>query len=89
MIATWSRWAERTHAIDQVQRGAHGSFGVVVVGDRRAPDGHDRVPDELLDGAAVAADDLLALFEIARQEIADGLGVAALGECREPDEIGE
>ena len=65
MIATWSRWAERTHAIDQVQRGAHGSFGVVVVGDRRAPDGHDRVPDELLDGSAVALDDRACGVEVA------------------------
>ena len=81
--------AERTDAVDQVERGADRAFRVVVVGDRRAPDGHHRVADELLDGAAVAADDVLALLEVARQELADGFGVAALGEGREPDEIGE
>ena len=85
----WMPGPERADAVDQVERGTDCAFGVVVVRDRRAPDGHDRVADELLDRATVAADDVLALFEIARQEIADGLGVAALGERREPDEIGE
>jgi len=80
---------ERPDAVDQVQRGADGSFGVVVMRDRRAPDGHHGVADELLDRPAIAADDLLALLEIARQEFADGFGVTALGERREPDEIGE
>ena len=81
--------AERADAVDQVERGADRAFRVVVVRDRRAPDGHHRVADELLDGAAVAADDVLALLEVARQELADGLGVAALGERREPDQVGE
>ena len=37
--------------------GPDGALGIVLVGDRRAPDRHDRVADELLDGAAVALDD--------------------------------
>ena len=61
---------ERPDAVDQVERGADRAFGVVVVRDRRAPDGHHGVADELLDRPAVAADDLLALLEIARQEVA-------------------
>ena len=44
---------------DQVQRGAHGALGVVLLGDRRTPHGHDGVADELLDRAAVALDDPL------------------------------
>ena len=80
---------ERADAVDEVERGADRAFGVVVVRDRRAPDGHHGVADELLDRAAVAADDLLAMLEVARQELAHGLGVAALGEGREPDEVGE
>ncbi len=76
-------------AVDQVERGADRPFRVVVVGDRRAPDGHHRVADELLDRAAVPADDVLALLEVARQELAHGFGVAAFGERRESDEIGE
>ena len=80
---------KRTDAVDEVERGADRAFRVVVVGDRCAPDGHHRVADELLDRAAVAADDLLALLEVARQELAHGFGVAAFGERREPDEVGE
>ncbi len=81
--------AEGTDAIDEVQRRADRAFRVVVVGDRCAPDRHHRVADELLDGAAVPADDLLAVLEVARQQIAHGLRVAALGEGREADEVGE
>ena len=46
------------HGVDQVQRGADGTLGIVLASDRRAPDGHDRVADELLDRAAVASDDV-------------------------------
>ena len=80
---------ERSDAVDQVEGGADCTFSVVVVRDRGAPDGHHRVADELLDGPAVAADDLLALLEVAGQELADGFGVAALGQRREADEVGE
>ena len=45
---------------DQVERGADRALGVVLLRDRRAPDGHHRVADELLDRAAVALDDLPA-----------------------------
>ena len=41
---------------DEVERRADGALGVVLVRDRRAPDGHHRVADELLDRAAVALD---------------------------------
>ena len=44
--------------VDQLERGADGALGVVLVGDRGAPHGHDRVADELLDGPAVQLDDL-------------------------------
>ncbi len=47
---------EAAHRLDQLERGADGPLGVVLVGDRRAPDGHHRVADELLDRAAVAVD---------------------------------
>ena len=50
-------WRDR---VDEVEGRPDGALGVVLVGDRRAPDGHDRVADELLDGAAVALDDLAA-----------------------------
>ena len=41
---------------EQLERGADGALGVVLLGHRRAPDGHDGVADELLDRAAVALD---------------------------------
>ena len=50
--------AERGDRGDEVERGAHRPLGIVLLRDRRPPDGHDRVADELLDRAAVALDDL-------------------------------
>ena len=54
-----------------------GPLGIVLVRHRRAPDRHDRVADELLDGAAIAADHVGREVEVAGQELADVLGVAA------------
>ena len=81
--------AQARHRVDQLERGADRALGVVLVRDRRAPDGHDRVADELLDRAAVALDDLAREVEVARQRVADVLRVALLGERREADEVGE
>ena len=50
--------AQAADRVDQVEAGPDRPLGVVLVGDRRAPDRHDRVADELLDRAAVAADDV-------------------------------
>ena len=69
--------------------GADGPLGVVLLGRGRAPDGHDRVADELLDGAAVAGDDVRGDVEVAREGVAHVLRVALLRERREPDEVGE
>ncbi len=44
----------RADAVSELQRRREGPRRVVIVGDRRAEDGHDRVADELLDVAAVA-----------------------------------
>ena len=54
----WIPGPSAADRVDELERGPDGALGVVLVGDRRAPDGHDRVADELLDGAAVALDDL-------------------------------
>jgi hypothetical protein len=56
---------------------------------RGAPDGHHRVADELLDGAAVAGYHLGGELEVARQRLPDVFGVAFLGEGGESDEVGE
>ena len=81
--------AERLDRVDQLERGTNGALGVVLVRDRRAPDGHHRVADELLDRAAVALDHLAREVEVARQRVADVLRVTLLGERREADEIRE
>ena len=41
---------------DEVERGTHGALRVVLLRDRRAPDRHHGVADELLDRAAVPLD---------------------------------
>ena len=50
----WIAGPSRAHGVDELERRADRPLGVVLVRGRRAPDGHDRVADELLDGAAVA-----------------------------------
>ena len=49
----------------EVERGADGALGIVLVRHRRAPDRHHGVADELLDHAAVALDDAPAGLEVA------------------------
>ena len=82
-------WSQRLDGVDELEAGPDGPLGVVLAGDGGAPDRHDGVADELLDGAAVAADHLAGELEVAVQELAGVLGVLALGERREADEIGE
>ena len=56
---------------------------------RGTPHGHHRVADELLDRAAVSFDDVAGCVEVPRQELPGILGVAALSEAREANEVGE
>jgi hypothetical protein len=81
--------AERVHRIDQLEGDADGPLGVVLLGDRRAPDRHHRVADELLDRAAVALDRAPGRLEVAREQLAHLLGIARAGERREADQVGE
>ena len=80
---------EAAHGGHQLEGGADGSLGVVLVAGRGAPDGHDGVADELLDRAAVPLDDAARQLEVARQELAHLLGVAVLGQGGEADQVGE
>ena len=80
---------ERSDRVHQFQRGTDAPFGVILVGDRCPPDGHDRVTDELFDRSAVSPDHVGGDLEVPREHFADLLGVAFLGERREPDEIRE
>ena len=80
---------EMADGVDEVEGRADRPLGVVLLCDRRAPDGHHGVADELLDRAPVALDDLPAQIEVARQELADLLGVGRVGAGGEADEVGE
>ena len=81
--------ADRRDRGDELDRGADRALGVVLVGDRRAPHRHDRIADELLDRPAVPGDDRPADLEVAGEQLLDLLGIAALGQGRERDEVDE
>ena len=70
------------------QRGAHGPLGVVLVGDRRAEQGHDLVADDLVEVAAEVDDVGDERLEAGVDEAFDLLGVAAGRERGEADEVG-
>ena len=74
---------------DELDAGADGTLGVVLLRDRGAPDRHDGVADELLDDAPVAGDDGPGELEVAGEELPYLLGVAPLREGREADEVAE
>ena len=67
--------SEDRNGVDQFEGGPHRSLRVVLLDGGRSPDSHDRVADELLHGAAIAADDGFGRGEIAAQEFTDILGV--------------
>ena len=81
--------SERLDRIDDLEAGSHGPLGVILAGDRRTPDSHDRVADELLGGSAVAGDHHAGDLEVPGEGVADVLRVALLGEGGEADEVGE
>src|SRR3989304_6344903 len=66
--------AQGPDAVDEVQGGANAPLRIILARRRSAPDCHDRVADELLDGPAVAADDVRRDVEVA----GPGGGAAAL-----------
>ena len=69
-------------SVDQVEGGPDGPLSVVLLGDRRAPQRHDRVADELLDDPAVAGDDLADGREVATLELPHLLRVAPFASTR-------
>ena len=80
---------QEVDCVDQLERGAHGPLGVILARDRRAPHGHHRVTDELLERASVAGDHVARQLEVTRQGLAHVLRVALLGEGREADQVRE
>ena len=67
--------------------GAHRALGIVLVGNGRTEDGHDRVSDELLDRAAVTFDLASQPSVVRREQGADVLGVELLRSAGEADEV--
>jgi hypothetical protein len=63
---------------EEVERRADGALGVVLLSGRCPPHGHHGIADELLDRAAVAGDDPSRLLEVAREKLANLLGVSLL-----------
>ena len=67
----------------------HRAKRVVLVDDRDAEDGHDRVADELLDRAAVPLQHGAHLVEVAEHHAPHRLRVHALAEAREARDVAE
>ena len=74
---------------DELEAGPDGALGVVLLRDRGAPDRHDGVANELFHNAPVPGDDGPGELEVAREELAHLLGVVALRQGREPDQVAE
>ena len=81
--------AHRRNGRDQLEAGADRALGVVLVRDGDTPHRHHRVADELLDDTAVAPDHHPALREVRREQLAHLLGVPALRERGEADQVAE
>ena len=81
--------AERPHGVDQLEGRADRALGVVLVRGRGAPDGHHGVADELLDRAAVAADDVGRELEVRDRSSRTASGSRPSDERREADEVRE
>ncbi len=75
--------------LDDPQAGADRPLGIVLVGDRRPEDGHDRVTDELLDRAAVAFDLGPQQGVVRAQGGQHLLRIGAVRGGREADQVGE
>ena len=75
--------------VEDLQRGADGALGIVLVGRRDAERGHHGVTGELLDRAAVGLDTAGDAVEELRHAPADDLGVAGGDQRRRVDEVDE
>ena len=74
---------------DEVERRSHRPLGVTLGRNRRPPDRHHRVADELFHRPPVPGDQRPRQLEIPRQQVARLLRIARLRQRREADEIRE
>ena len=72
-----------------LERRGHRAESIVLAELRQPEDRHDRVPDELLHGAAVVLEDSLHRLEVALEKLAQRLRVHRLGEAGRADEVRE
>ena len=80
---------ELWEGVSHLERSAKSAQRVVLVQHRHSEYGHNRIPDELLDGAAVILDDRLHPLEIARQDEPQRFGIEPLAERRRTGDITE
>ena len=80
---------EGGHRVHQLEPGPHRSLGVILARHRHAPHRHHRVAYELFGGAGVAVDDLACRVEVAAEQLAHLLGIAALRQRGVADEVDE
>ena len=73
------RWPEDPHRIDELEARPDGPLCVILMRDRRPPDRHHGVADELLHRPAIATDHVPGEVEVAAQQLPGFLRVAALG----------
>ena len=76
-------------SLAHLERRPHGAERVVLVDGRHAEHGHDRVADELLDGAAVSFERCLHRVEVAPHHTPQRLGVEPLAERRRAGDVRE
>ena len=82
-------WRKVRDDATERHRRTHGALGVVIVRERDPEHRHDRVADELLDGAAVRDQDLPHAREDAGQRSAHDLGVVRGRDFARLDDVGE
>jgi hypothetical protein len=87
----WDAYLRAEHAdgVHELERGAHRALGILLPCHRHAPHGHYRIPDELLDRAAVSAHDRARGLEVTAQQLPHVLRFARLRQRRETDEVDE
>ena len=80
---------QRTDTVPHIERRAHRTLRVVLVGHGHAEDGHEPVALDLRHGAAIGLHDRLELGHRRAQEAVDLLRIERFRERREPRQVGE
>ena len=81
--------AEAAEPLPHLERGDHGSFGVVLERDRISEEREDAVADVLVERAAVAEDDIGHHREVLVEPVDQLLGLHALGHRGEASDVRE